>query len=58
MMFRFFFLIKTLSCLHDAVSDRQAKHFIHVSQYIRGEKKASCHKHHFTMLHLLALCHW
>lgn len=38
MMFRFF-LIKTLSCLHGAVSDRQAKHFIQVSQYIRGKKR-------------------
>lgn len=37
-MFGFFF-IKTLACLHGAVSDRQAKYIIHVSQYIRGKKR-------------------
>lgn len=33
------FFIKTLACLHGAVSDRQAKYIIHVSQYIRGKKR-------------------
>jgi len=33
------FFIKTLACLHGAVSDRQAKYIIHVSQYIQGKKR-------------------